>query len=109
MPKFTRILSVSVVLCLVSGHAFSQQDAQTRTISGLVSKVDAVGDVVNVKTERGDMAFSVSGQTRIVQDTKDIGMLSLGQGHPVTVEYVVESPGKYKATSMVDNQPGGGY
>jgi hypothetical protein len=101
------ILLAAVLYVSFAGEVFSQEptDPPVRTAVGTVTQVDAVGNIINIRTDSGDMSFIIPDQARKVRETKDIGLLEIGQGHPVIIEYTVIAPGKYKVVSLVDNQP----
>ena len=89
-----------------SGSQEIVENQNTRTIRGTVTTIDVVGGVMNVQTEKGPMAFSISDQTKKIQDTHDIGILDIKSGDPVSIQYESISPGKNMVISIVDNKPG---
>ncbi len=79
---------------------------QANTVSGTVTKTDFVGNTITVLTaDQQQMVFSVPGNAIITRGTKDIGLMDVKPGHPVTIQYEVSSPGKDIANSIVDNKP----
>ncbi|MBF0595716.1 MAG: hypothetical protein HQL22_12230 [Candidatus Omnitrophica bacterium] len=98
-----------IVMVLLSSKAVygqgETQDRKSFSIVGTVTTVDTVAGVINVQTDNGPMAFSVSEKAQIVRDTHDIGLLDIKPGHPVTIQYETPSPGKSNVISLVDNMP----
>ncbi|MBF0523179.1 MAG: hypothetical protein HQL24_09010 [Candidatus Omnitrophica bacterium] len=109
MLKYKAIVFILLAAVLMSGRAYSQDESdksQKIIISGTVTKVDEVGNIINIKTDQGELAFSVSDSAIIVRNTHDIELMDIKVGHPVTIQYSVYSPGKNIITSIVDNAPG---
>lgn len=108
MDKYKIILSFLLTASMVTA-AYSQENPgnyQTRTISGTVADIDFVGNTISILTkDQHQMSFLVPGNAVITRDTHDIGLMDIKQGHPVTIQYDISSPGKDMVYSIVDNNP----
>jgi hypothetical protein len=91
--------------------AFGQENLkkdQTKTVSGTVSKIDFVGSSISIQTsDARQMSFVVPGNAIIIRDTQNIGLMDIKEGHSVTIQYNISSPGKDIVESIVDNKPSG--
>jgi len=86
--------------------AYGQQNRQTKTISGVVTKIDFVGNTISVLTDdQHQRSLYVAGNAIITSDTHDVGLMDIREGDPVTIQYDVSSPGKDMVDSIVDNKP----
>jgi hypothetical protein len=89
--------------------AYSQENPknpQTKTVSGTVTGIDFAGNTISILTEdQHQLSFSVPDHAIIIRDTKDIGLIDIKQGDPVTIKYEISSPGKDIVDSIVDNKP----
>ena len=106
MFKSKTILFVLLASALMASLAYCQKKTETHqimTISGPVMKVDSVGNIIEVKTNGGQMAFSVPDDASITGGTKKIGLMDIKQGDPVTIQYYSPSPGKFVAVSITYN------
>jgi hypothetical protein len=107
MFKSKGIVFVLLALAFTASLAYCQEKVETRniiTIEGTAAKVDAVGNIIAVKTNEGQMAFSVPDDASITEGTKKIGLMDIQQGDPVTVQYYSPSPGKYVVVSITYNK-----
>jgi len=109
MFKHKVITYILLTAVLAPSGAYCQErveNQQMRTISGTITKIDTVGNIINVQTDTGEMAFSVSDHARIVRNTHDAGLLDIKEGDPVTIQYTSASLGKNSILRLVDNKPG---
>jgi len=97
-----------LVTLLFSAHLAYCQEAvgirKTITINGTVAKVDAVGSIIELKINEGQMAFSVPDDASITEGTKKIGLMDIEMGDPVTIGYYSSSPGKFVVVSITANK-----
>ena len=106
MFKNKMIVFILLALALTANLAYCQEKVETRytiTVVGIASKVDAVGNIIEVKTNEGQMAFSVPDDASITEGTKKIGLMEIRVSSPVTIQYYRPSPGKYVAVSVTYN------
>jgi len=108
MGKYKLILSVLMTLLLFT-VAYSQEKQishQVKTISGTVTTIDFVDNTISIRMDdQHQMSFAVANDASIVRDTHDIGLMDIKEGHPVTIQYDISSPGQEIAHSIVDNKP----
>ena len=108
MDKYKIILPLLISAFMVTA-GYCQKDLEnhhTSTISGVVTGTDFVGSTINVQTiDQQQMTFYVPTGADIVRETRDIGLMDIKQGHPVTIQYYTSSPGKNIVLSIVDNKP----
>lgn len=113
MCKYKIVFSFLMTV-LMASSAYSQvnpKSVQTSTVTGVVQEIDTVGNTISILT--GDplaggqqqMSFSVPGNTVIIRETQDIGLMDIKPGHPVTIQYDTSTPGKNTADNIVDNKP----
>jgi hypothetical protein len=75
-----------------------------KIINGTVINVDAVGNVITIRTEdQKQMAFLVSDKASVTKETHDVGLMDIRKTDPVTMQYYTSSPGKNTVTSIIDN------
>ena len=94
-------------LSFMTNLAYCQEKAETRqimTIVGSASKVDAVGNIIEVETTGGPMAFTVPTDASITEGTKKIGLMEIEASDPVTIQYYSPSPGKFVVISITCNK-----
>ena len=106
MFKSKMIVFVLLALAFTASLAYCQEKVETRqtiTIVGIVTKVDGVGNIIEVKTNEGQIAFSVPDDASITEGTKKIGLMDIEQSDPVTIQYYSPSPGKFVVASIADN------
>jgi hypothetical protein len=108
MHKYKIILLLLMSALMVTA-AYSQEKLesnQTKTISGTVTDTNFVGSTITILTvDQQQMAFYVPENAIIAQGTKDIGLMDIKQGHSVTIQYDISSPGKNIVDSIADNNP----
>jgi len=107
MFRIKMIVFVSLVLTFTASLVYCQEKVETRhiiTIEGIVAKVDAVGSIIEVKTDEKQMAFSVPDGANITEGTKKIGLMDIEPSDPVTVQYYSPSPGKLVVVSITYNK-----
>ena len=107
MFKSKMIVFVLLALAFTASLAYCQEKVETRqtiTIVGIVTKVDGVGNIIEVKTNEGQMAFSVPDDASITEGTKKIGLMDIEQSDPVTIQYYSPSPGKFVVVSITYNK-----
>jgi len=93
-------------MCTAAYGQQNPQNHQTKTVAGAVTSVDFVGNTISILTDgQHRMSFFVPGNSIITRDTHDIGLMDIKEGHPVTIQYDIMSPGKNTADSIIDNQP----
>jgi hypothetical protein len=51
------------------------------------------------------MAFSVPDKAIITQETRNIGLMDIGEASAVTIQYYVLSSSKNIVVSLIDNEP----
>ena len=107
MKKYKIILPFLMTALMLTA-AYGQKNTEnhlTRVISGVLIKNDFVGNIIAIQTDNGhQMSFSVPSNIIITRDTRDIGLMDVKVGHPVTIQYDASSPGKNFAQSIVDNK-----
>ena len=107
MHKYTVMLPLIMAALMVTA-AYGQENTrnyQAKLISGIVSKIDFVGNTISILTDaQHQMSFFVPGNAIITRDTHDIGLMDIKEGHPVTIQYDVSSPGKNIVDSIIDNE-----
>jgi hypothetical protein len=94
-------------LAFTAGFAYCQEKAETRdviTVEGTVDRVDAVGNIIVVNANAGQISFSVPDDASITGGTKKIGLMEIQQGDPVTLQYYSPSPGTYVVVSITNNK-----
>lgn len=107
MFKGKVIVFVLLALTFRASLAYCQEKIETRqtiTTVGNVSKIDALNNIIEVKTDDGQIAFSVSNDASITEGTKKIGLMEIGVSNSVTIQYYRPSPGKYVAVSITYNK-----
>ena len=107
MFKSKMIVFVLLALAFTASLAYCQEKVETRqtiTIVGIVTKVDGVGNIIEVKTNEGQIAFSVPDDASITEGTKKIGLMDIEQSDPVTIQYYSPSPGKFVVVSITYNK-----
>ncbi|MDD5730882.1 MAG: hypothetical protein PHN57_07135 [Candidatus Omnitrophica bacterium] len=107
MFKSKTIVFVLLVLAFTASLAYCQEKVETRkiiTTDGIVTKVDAVGNIIEVNTNEGQIAFSVPDDASITQGTKKIGLMELEVSDPVTIQYYCPFPGKFVVVSITYNK-----
>jgi len=107
MFKGKVIIFVLSALVFTGSLAYCQEKSGSRqaiTIAGVVAKVDAVGNLIEVKLNDGQMAFSVPDDAAITEGTKKIGLMDIERSDPVTIQYYSPSPGKSVVISITDNK-----
>ena len=107
MFKSKMIVFVLLALAFTASLAYCQEKVETRqtiTIVGIVTKVDGVGNIIEVKTNEGQIAFSVPDDASITEGTKKIGLMDIEQSDPVTIQYYSPSPGKLVVVSITCNK-----
>lgn len=107
MFKCNLLVFVMGAFICMAPRAYCQEKVETRqimTIPGIAAKVNAVGNIIEVKTTKGLMAFSVSDDANITRGTKKIGLMNIGESDPVTIHYYSPSPGKFIAVSITANK-----
>ncbi|MDD5195868.1 MAG: hypothetical protein PHQ96_09395 [Candidatus Omnitrophica bacterium] len=103
------IVFVLLLLICLPAFAYDQEKVETRqiiTISGTVTKVDFVGNLIVVKAGTEEIPISVPPNTVLYRGTEKIGLADLEESDFVTIEYYISSPGRYEAVSIVDNNLG---
>jgi hypothetical protein len=107
MYKYTVLFFLLMSAFMVTA-VYSQVSSgmiQTRTVSGTVDKIDFAGSTISIQTDdQHEISFSVPANAIITRDTRDIGLMDLAGGHPVTIQYDISSPGKNIAESIVDHK-----
>ena len=106
MFKSQMIVFVSLTLAFTASLTYCQEKVETRkiiTTVGTVTKVDAVGNIIEVDTNEGQMAFSVPEDASITQRTKKIGLMEIEASNPVTIQYYSPAPGKFVVVSITYN------
>ena len=106
MFKSQMIVFVSLTLAFTASLTYCQEKVETRkiiTTVGTVTKVDAVGNIIELKINEGQMAFSVPDDASITKGTKKIGLMDIEANNPVTIQYYSPSPGKFVVASITDN------
>ncbi len=97
-----------LMAALMVTAAYGQENPkseQTKSISGIVSKIDFAGSTISIQTlDKSEISFSVPGNAMIIRDTQNIGLMDIKQGHPITIQYRVSSPGMYIVYSIVDHK-----
>jgi len=104
----------NIILTLVMGalmltvaHSQEKLDSQQmKTIKGTVIGLDAVGNIISIQTQdQQKMAFSVPDKAIITQETRNIGLMDIGEASAVTIQYYVLSSSKNIVVSLIDNEP----
>ena len=106
MFKSKMIVFVLLALAFTASLAYCQEKAETRkiiTIAGIVTKVDTVGNIIEVEANGGEMAFSVPDDASITNGTKNIGLMDIEQGNTATIRYYNPSPEKFVVVSITYN------
>jgi hypothetical protein len=107
MFKSKIIVFALLVLTFSASLVYCQEKTgtpQTITITGTVTKIDAVGSIIEVQTNEGQMAFSVPDDAIITEGTKKIGLMEIEQTDSVTIQYYSPSPGKFVVSSITYNK-----
>ncbi len=106
-----RIILSFLITALMATAVYGQGKPRidnTKTVSGIVKKIDFVGGTISILTDDTlQMSFLVSNNAIIMRDTQSIGLMDIKEGHPVTIQYDIASPGRDIAKSIVDNKPNG--
>ena len=106
MFKNKIIVFILLALAFTASLAYCQEKGATRktiTVAGIVAKVDAVGNIIELKIDEGQMAFSVPDDASITKGTKKIGLMDIEANNPVTIQYYSPSPGKFVVVSITYN------
>jgi hypothetical protein len=108
MFKSKMIVFVLLALAFTASLAYCQEKVETRqtiAIIGRVTKVDAVGNIIEVETNEGQqMAFSVPDDASITEGTKKIGLMDIEQSDSVAIQYYSPSQGKFVVVSITYNK-----
>jgi hypothetical protein len=107
MFKIKMIVFVLLALASMASFAYCQEKTetlQTITTVGRVTKIDALNSVIEVETDDGQIAFTVSKDANITEGTKKIGLMEIGVSNSVTIQYYRPSPGVYVAVSVTYNK-----
>ena len=107
MFKSKMFVFVLLGLAFTASLAYCQGKTEARkllTIIGTADKVDAVGNIIEVRINKGlIMAFSVPDDATITGDAKKIGLMDIKQGDQVTVQYYSPYPGQFIVVSITYN------
>lgn len=108
MFKSKMIVFILLASAFTASIAYCQkkvENRQTIALYGTVTKVDAVGNIIEVKTNEGQqMAFSVPDDVSITEGTEKIGLMDIEQGDSVAIQYYSPSPGEFVAVSITYNK-----
>ena len=110
------IIFVCMTISAIATTVYSQENTehsqtnsennQSNTITGTVTKNDFAGDTISIITDdQRQMSFSVPSNSIITRDTKNVALMDIKNGHPVTIQYEVTSPGMNVVESINDNKP----
>ena len=104
------IALVSVASVCFSREASAQSDVsnttapvKTSTITGTITSLDSVGNTLVVRTDSGDVTFSVADDAVITKGSEQVGLQDIETADPVTVDYKTASGGGNVAVKIVDN------
>ena len=106
MFKSKTLIFILLALAFTAGLAYCQEKAETRkiiTISGIATKVDAEGGIIEVEANGRQIALSVPEDASITNGTKNIGLMDIEESYPVTIQYYSPSPGKFVVVSITYN------
>ena len=104
---FKNKIIIFILVAFTASLAYCQEKTETHrtiTAAGIVANVDAVGNVIEIKANEGQMAFSVTDDTSITEGTEKIGLMDIEVNNPVTIQYYIPSPGKFVAVSITSNR-----
>ena len=107
MPRYRPIILALLTTVFIAGLAYCGdgiKDQQLKSITGPVTQVDGVGDVIEINTSEGLMAFSVPDDAEVIVDTEKAELMDIETGDTVTIEYYSLSLGKFIAVSIQDNK-----
>ena len=103
--KKTIVFSLLAIACMAT-FAYGQEKVENRqlsTVSGTLTAVDSVGNIIVVKIDDKLMAFSVPDDAMITAGAEKISVEDLEDTDSVTIQYYSPSPGQYVAVSIMDN------
>ncbi len=103
-------LYVCVLACVLAfsimapGMGSSQQNAsKLKSVTGIVSTVDAVGSVIVVLVNNEQVPFTVDKKAKIQRGTDAIFLDDINQSDSVTLRYYVSADGTPIVTSIIDS------
>ena len=100
---FLLLISMAMTICAYSQQ--SPQDPGMQKVSGIVNSVDVQGGILNLNSDRGQMAFSVPDNAVITRETRPVKLGDVKQGDPVAIQYNTSSDAVYVVTSIIDSRP----
>jgi hypothetical protein len=108
MFKNRAVILILLIAVFISGKAFCQQEIknmQVKTIAGKITYIDLAGSVINVQTDNGKMALSISVESELLRYAHHIASVEIQVGDPVIIQYATTSLGKNVIIKLEDSKP----